>query len=219
MARRNSGVRSSGFVRGIGSKAFVFLACATLLALAVSPDAVAQPANDTCADAITIQCGDTVSGDTSIANPESLGFCGTSDGSGGAVWYRFVGTGEDTTVTTCNSGSDYDTKLRVFENGCGTLDCVTGNDDASCGLNGLFSTVTWSSVSGVEYLILVHGFGDNEGNFELTITCATPPPAGGNDDCIDATPVTDGSYSGSTPPGGKHLYWFSAFQARENTRR
>ena len=85
----------SSFEFGIDSKAFTVLACATLFVALAAPQGVtAQPANDTCAGAITIQCGDTVAGSTIAANPETLGLCGTEDGTGGAVWYRFVGNGD-----------------------------------------------------------------------------------------------------------------------------
>lgn len=217
-----------GFVLGIHSQ-IVFWVFTVCIGLAVPAGVAAQPANDTCAGAITVECGDTVTGDTSTANSETLGSCGTADGSGGAVWYRFVGTGDDVTATTCNPGSDYDTKLRVYTDGCGTLTCVTGNDDdSSCSFSGLRSTVQWNADVGVEYLILVHGFGTSEGNYELSISCSTPPPGGGNDDCIDATPITAGSYSGTTTGNnndgdvgcgagsGSPSVWFS-YTATEDT--
>ena len=74
---------------------------------------------------------------------------GTTDGSGGGVWYKFYGTGVATTLTTCADETDYDTKIRVFTASDGT--CVGGNDD-NCGLQ---SSVTFDSVVGVEYDVLV----------------------------------------------------------------
>ena len=73
--------------------------------------------------------------------------CGTSDGTGGGMWYKFYGTGDATTFTTCADETDYDTKLRVFSSGT----CVVGNDDF-CGLQ---SSVTFNSDVGVEYDVLV----------------------------------------------------------------
>lgn len=167
--------------------------------LALALPAAAQPVNDICATATLIDCNDVVSGTTVGANPESLPSCGTSDGSGGAVWYRFIGTGDEIEVTTCLAGSDYDTKLRVFSGSCGSLVCVTGNDDASCTFSGLRSRVTWQSVAGVEYKILVHGYSANQGNYELSLACLLPPAPDPNDLCVNATPVGEGTIIGDTP--------------------
>ncbi|MCH8006801.1 MAG: FG-GAP repeat protein, partial [Planctomycetes bacterium] len=54
---------------------------------------------------------------------------------------------------------------------CGLyLTCVDGNDnESSCNLH---STVMWSSQVGVEYRILVHGFGSATGNFGLAVSDA-----------------------------------------------
>ena len=80
---------------------------------------------------------------------QQMGTCGTSDGTGGGMWYKFYGTGATTTLTTCAAETDYDTKIRVFTASDGT--CVGGNDDF-CGLQ---SSVTFVSEVGVEYDVLV----------------------------------------------------------------
>ncbi|MCB9855564.1 MAG: hypothetical protein H6818_07725 [Phycisphaerales bacterium] len=143
------------------------------------------PANDMCANAEAMSIGATVTGYTISATPETLGTCGTSDGTGGAVWYSVIGDGTTLTATTCNPGTDFDTKLRVYTDGCATLTCVGGNDDqsgafdAACDSTGTgfnrASTFSWCSTNGVEYLILVHGFSTAEGNFEMTVTSNFTP--------------------------------------------
>lgn len=150
------------------------------------------PPNDTCATATLLNCNDIVSGSTVGATPETALFCGTSDGTGGAVWYRFIGTGNEIELTTCAALTNYDTKLRVYTGDCGNLVCVTGNDDASCSFGGLRSRVTWISTVGVEYLIMVHGFSGSQGTYELVLTCLAPPAPDPNDDCVNATPLTCG---------------------------
>jgi hypothetical protein len=99
-------------------------------------------------------------------------FCGTSITAPG-VWYRIIGTGDEIAVDTCNATRDYDTKISVFSGSCGDLVCVGGNDDradlAACGFGSL---VTWPSVKGETYLVLVHGFFSNTGNFGLTVSGA-----------------------------------------------
>lgn len=160
--------------------------------------------NDECQGAIPMACGDVVSGSTAGANVDVAPFCGTSDGTGGGVWYVTTGVGGPMEVSTCNAGTNYDTRLRVFEGTCTALTCVDGDDDdANCGLSGLRSTVGWNSTAGQSYYILVHGFGTSEGDFELSLSCPSPPPC--DDKCAPcAVNVNDSlSFSSSfaTPDG------------------
>lgn len=134
---------------------------------------VEPPVNNSCAGAITIGCGANVSGSTANATPEpGLITCVTSLNTAGGVWYRLSGTGTDVTVSLC--GSTYDTKLGVFEGSCGSLACVTGNDDF-CDLQ---SEVTLSTSVGTDYYIYVTGFLSEVGDFTLTTTCACDADAG-----------------------------------------
>ena len=71
--------------------------------------------------------------------------------------------------------TDSDTKLTVWSGTCAAPVCVGGNDDdLSCTFNTLQSTVTWTSVAGETYYIMVHGFSSNVGDFELTLDCEIP---------------------------------------------
>lgn len=144
------------------------------------------PDNDICDDAELVECGGVVTGNTDSATPATVGFCGTSLTSSGGVWYELLGDGSTVTLTTCNPGTDYDTKLGVFSGSCGSLTCVGGNDDQgggfdpACDVTGIGfnrgSTVTFETEDGVSYFILVTGFSTNTGNFEMTIDCVPPPP-------------------------------------------
>jgi hypothetical protein len=136
----------------------------TACILATIPNAFAQ--GDNCNVATAITTG-TYTGSTVGASPEIQPFCGTSDGTGGGVWYTITGTNECSryTVSTCTNTS-YDSKIRVFTGSCGALTCVTGNDDF-CGVQ---SQVSWDYTPGVTYYILVHGFSSSQGAFELNVT-------------------------------------------------
>jgi subtilisin-like proprotein convertase family protein len=135
------------------------------------------PPNDLCADAIPLDCdfpalGTNVAA-TGTGQPSTL--CGTTPGNFG-VWYTFVGRGGPMTVSTCNPGTDFDTKLNVYRGSCGAanLVCVGGNDDSSdpgcqIGANNRKSKVTFSSIADTTYYVLVTGFGSATGNFELTL--------------------------------------------------
>lgn len=156
------------------------------------PVAALPPSNDDCAAATVIGCDETVTGTTVGATPEALATCGTTDGTGGAVWYRFTGTGNEIDLTTCAAGTNYDSKIRVYTGDCNNLVCVTGNDDSPCSFSGLRSRVTWISTLGTDYFIVVHGFGSNQGSYEMTLTCLAPPAPDPNDDCVNATPLVCG---------------------------
>lgn len=102
-----------------------------------------------------------------------LGSCGdsvffTSDG----LWYSVLGTGRPMTVSTCrnhtDAGSsrmeDFDTQISVFEGSCDNLRCIDGNDQY-CGDQ---SAVSWFTEEGMEYLVLLHGYGTRYGAFEVS---------------------------------------------------
>jgi hypothetical protein len=131
---------------------------------------IPTPANDLCADAIVISCGDIITGSTdhstAIGAPGSV--CSATTLSGSGVWYKFTGTGLPITVSLC--GSSYNTKLGVFTGTCGSLTCVGANDDF-CGSQ---SEIAFSSISGTEYIVYVSGSGSETGDFTLSLSCAAP---------------------------------------------
>jgi len=135
---------------------------------------------DECSDAIEINCGDVVLGSTTYATFDNVGTCGTTNTAPG-VWYKITGTGEMISASLCGSGTNFDTKLSVFEGTCSTLICIDGNDDY-CGSK---SRVDWFGVNGNEYYILIHGYSTNTGDYELEIDCSSPSTVtwlGDNDD-------------------------------------
>ena len=159
-------------------KFFTKLSASTLLVclFAFAPMLVmAQPANDLCANAILVACGDTLSG-TNVAatgTGQPTTSCTTTPGNFG-VWYKFIGNGDNVTAATCLTSS-FDSKINVYSGSCGSLVCVGGNDDG-CGSR---STVTFSTLVGTDYYILVTGFGSATSAFTLNLSCVTPlpPPA------------------------------------------
>ncbi|HXH19331.1 MAG TPA: cohesin domain-containing protein, partial [Chitinophagales bacterium] len=154
------------------------------------------PSNDDCANAIAMQCGDTLLGTTTNATVDAVGFCNDINNnpisaSAPGVWYSFTGTGATVTVSLCHPGTTYDSKLTVVSGTCQTFSCVLANDDF-CGLQ---SQVTFNSTPGTNYLIYVHGFGTETGDFEISLTCESPA----NDDCANAEEIfCDQTVSGTT---------------------
>lgn len=139
-------------------------------------DVVTLP-NDSCIDAITINCGDVLSGTTIGATDDvSPDFCAEFGDSGPGVWYTTVGDGSAMTFSTCSSNTDFDTEITVMSGDCNNLVCVGSNDDGNCPTGALLSDFTFNSQVGVTYYIYVGSYfsGAVGGNFDLTMTCSVP---------------------------------------------
>ena len=128
---------------------------------------VISSGNDSYESPTPINIGETVSGSTTAATLDGVAFCGTSNTAPG-VWYTVTGNGDTLTASTCNQ-ANYDTKISIFDATGGGQVCVDGQDDAA-GCAGFTTELSWPSVAGVPYNILVHGFGTATGDFDLTIS-------------------------------------------------
>jgi hypothetical protein len=170
--------------------------------LGIAAPALAQPANDQCANAIPIPDNTPVSGTTVQAGLDGSANCGASE-SAADVWYRYTATATGTfSATTCITGTGYDTVVSVHSATCpGTIGTQIACNDDSClsGAGGfLASTVSFQAVMKTEYLIRVSGFGGATGEFVLSIQEGTGIPPPPNDACAGAAPIGDGLFSGST---------------------
>ena len=125
------------------------------------------PANDECANATTLGCGDNNSSTTMNATATgSIPICTGGGLPNAGVWYRFVGTGDIVTVSL--AGSAFDTQLNIYTGGCGSLICVDGDDDSGPGTT---SEITFCSVNGTVYRIYLDGFGGATGTYLISISC------------------------------------------------
>ncbi|MBU0639874.1 MAG: hypothetical protein KKB50_13480 [Planctomycetes bacterium] len=76
-------------------------------------------------------------------------------------------------ISLCNAGTDYDTKLFVYEGACpGTL--VACADDSCPGY--ISEIIGLELTGGNTYYIIVDGYGSNCGNYELTVVEGVAPP-------------------------------------------
>lgn len=146
--------------------------------------------NDACSNATPIACGQTISGNTNLATADTYA-TGCGYGTAYGVWYTFTGNGQSTTLSLCNSA--YDTQISVFTGTCGSFSCVTTNDDF-CGVQ---SQVTFNTVSGIVYSVLVFGYGGSTGAFALTLGCTNVSTS--NQNCTTALPIcTDTQFGGNS---------------------
>ncbi len=167
------------------------------------------PVNDLCENAISLECGQTISGsNVNATNDPDLGSCNSVSLTGGAgVWYTLTGFNGVVSATTCSeAGPEFDTKIGVFSGSCEEKVCVTANDDGStedldCTI-GTSTSVRASSVSfnasaDETYYIYVVGFSATSlGGFDLTVSCEAfeCPELSANigDACDDLDPTTNG---------------------------
>lgn len=133
------------------------------------------PVNDLCANAETISCGDTKTGNISAAsNGDAPGTCNL--GSTQGVWYHFTGTGDYINLSTCNGGTDYNAQLEIYKGDCNSLECVTAEDSDSDCSSYFHASVGFCSEQDVDYFIYVSVSFGSAGNYELTATCQSEPP-------------------------------------------
>lgn len=129
--------------------------------------------SDLICDAVSVTCGNNYTGTTvgsTNTGETTLPGCGTSPSAPG-VWYVFNGDGSTVTASLC-TGTSFDSKINVYSGtACNALSsCVASNDDG-CGTQ---STVTFTTVVGTKYYILVNGYSGATGAYQLGITCCTP---------------------------------------------
>jgi hypothetical protein len=122
--------------------------------------------NDFCSTANQLSLPSSVVGSTMDATTGAVDQCGLTGTTAPGVWYTVVGTGTSVTASLCSDGTNFDTRMFVYEGSCGALLCVVADDDF-CNRE---SSATWDAADGLEYFILVGGFGSAVGNFELTVT-------------------------------------------------
>ena len=156
--------------------------------ISISCDAQSsQPANDECNQA------------RQIVNVTELPFntnCATFDGPGHFftspnLWYRYTArsTGD---VTVSLLDSEFDTALVVYDTGnCYPqwTDIIEQNDDFGGFLQ---SQITFQATAGNHYLFEIMGYNADEvGEGVLTVSSEGEPPTAGNDECHNASPVSD----------------------------
>lgn len=176
----------------------------------------AQPANNLCANAVTLTSGTTcssVAGTTVSATYTTISpiGCGTGSSSTVDVWYQFVAQTSNPTIRVTTSSSRR--RIQLFSGSCGaftSVSCATGPDMTTSGL-----TV------GQTYYIRVYS--SNGSTFTFDICVIDNRPA--NDDCSNAIALTAGSgcstnrtllnalgtsaLSGDCAPAGAPDVWFS----------
>ncbi len=135
--------------------------------------AMTPPANDACATATSVTCGNTYNGNTVAADLDGMPACSTVPvQSAPGVWYKYTGTGDSVLFSTCDVATNFDTRMNVYTGSCPNLTCFRSNDNATgCGAAPNSSEVSFVATSGTDYYILIHGATDKTGQFKMKVTC------------------------------------------------
>ncbi len=124
--------------------------------------------NDVCEGAIPLFACDQALVETTYgarSDFPGIPLCG-SDASAQGVWYSFVGTGNDETISLLNA--NFDATIRVYNGSCGNLTCASSNSNGN--------QVTVTTVAGTTYYVLVNGSTPSEyGGFTIKLLDSTPP--------------------------------------------
>ncbi len=157
-------------------------------------EATSAPINNDICGSLPMSCGEVLTGNTTGYSLSTVGIpagmCGSGELTSPNAFYQINGTGDDFVLSLCNSS--FDTRLDVFCLVGGDCDsgpefvCVTGNDDTpSCG-SVTASEVRFSTTTS-KYFVMVHGYGNTTGAFEISLACNPATPTPFNQDCDNNT--------------------------------
>ncbi|WP_309641696.1 T9SS type A sorting domain-containing protein [Flavobacterium sp.] len=168
------------------------------------------PANDECANAIALNCGDVL---TNQSTDSATGGTATScvGTIGNDIWYSFLGDGQVITLTATATGVE-SPQVEVYASTDGTCaGFAPGTCIAAAGTGETVVSTSFVSVNGTSYYIHIGSWinGDPATIFDLAITCEAPATPPANDDCDGAesltvnpdascTIVTSGTVAGAT---------------------
>ncbi len=156
----------------------------------------APPANDLCADAITLtveanEACVPVSGDNTNATDSTDGAPTCASYAGGDTWFSItVPASGDVTVEVDDNGGFTDGGMSIYSGTCGALTQIECDDDDGPGLFPLIALT--GQTPGDILLVQVWEFGNNAfGAFNIcAYEPAPPPPPPANDECADAIALT-----------------------------
>ncbi len=146
--------------------------------------------NDNCGGATSVAvnpggtCTSTVSGTTIGATQSMVGCSGSADDD---VWFSFVATGPNHTVTS-TSGTLYDAVIEVFSGSCAGLTSLICIDN-TVGF-GTESAIISGLVSGTTYYVRIYSYFNVAGDRGTFTLCITTPVPLSNDNCSSAIGLT-----------------------------
>lgn len=95
------------------------------------------------------------------------------------MWFRFSGPASgEIAISTCTDETDFDTQIAVYEveqiNDLSTWTLVGDNDDAFCGIDGLYSELALFDLTpNATYIAMVDGYDGATGNLGISMLAGT----------------------------------------------
>ncbi len=159
------------------------------------------PANNNCADAITLTvygntCGGATTGNVAGAT-QSITAAPCSGTADDDVWYKFVATSTTHTITVVGS-ANFDAVVNLRDGTCSgpSLNCADGSGNGGTEV----INATGLTLGNTYYVRVYHYWATIPSTTTFTICVTTPPPA--NDNCSGATTLTVyGATCGATTAG------------------
>ena len=164
-----------------------------------------------CSRAVPLILGEIVNGTTASApvqRESTSNVCGNVwPKASPGVWYKYqvphtAAWPNQVTITTCTNDQSlngrFDSQMLVFTGGCGSLECIGGNDDFLGDDCGTEAGVTLTSTEpGETYYILIFGLNeDTPGNFAVQVRNSVS-----NDICTRGTELFEGHVVGGSTKG------------------
>jgi len=119
------------------------------------------------------------------------------------VWYKYVGSDERVTISTCGSVDPHAVGMTVYSGTCGAFTCVGGSEnDWGCNPGGGPATVVFNAYLGTDYYVFVSRQTAFPPPFTLTVSCTslcTPPPNAACNAAVGLTVNPAGSCASPTP--------------------
>ena len=134
------------------------------------PPAEAQQGGDTILDAVMITIPASENGTTAGYNDDYDEVCPYSGSTSPDVVYPFI-AGSNIGIDVDLFGSTYDTKVYMYDESLALVAC---NDDFYPDFVSKLENVP--VLTGVQYFIVIDGYGGAFGNYELTVDEVVPPP-------------------------------------------
>jgi trimeric autotransporter adhesin len=167
--------------------------------------AVAQPANDNCANAIVLTSSPTLTTTSGTLNSATQSITPAVSGSCVAwssnfdVWYRFTATQTSHTVTISGFGSNYSNREFQVYNGGTTGTCPTvATGQIACGSGGTNSVTITTTVNNIYFIRVSDSWSSMTWGGDFTVSVSHRLVAATNNTCGTAFVLTQGASCTST---------------------
>jgi len=201
-----TGAESISYLNSTGAAVEVYLnvyltGTAPLNTYSMNASRTLVPVNNTCANAIALTAGTTITGTNAFATIDGSSSCVTTQQPD--VWYSFTAPAAGALqIDTC--GSAVDTVLSILNNGCGGTSLACSND-AGAGTGPCGSTTNKTSYASATltsgqsvHIRVATAVGTPQGTFNLRTDFVPTVPPPSNDACTRAIAIAPGTYSFDT---------------------